>query len=52
MPLVPTSLVTGGGAGFLGSHSLETGVLADIEHDRSDNFAFALAALASEAILD
>ena len=55
MPLVPTSLVTGG-AGFLGSHlcdallakghrvicvdNLETGSLANIEHNRSDEFVF------------
>src|SRR5690349_25100731 len=52
---MPTSLVTGG-AGFLGSHlceallekghrivcldNLETGCLANVEHLRSDEFAF------------
>ena len=50
MPLVPTSLVTGG-AGFLGSHSFETGALADIERDRSDSFAFAPATPPSEAVV-
>lgn len=55
MPLVPTSLVTGG-AGFLGSHlcdallakgdrvicvdNLETGSLSNIEHNRTDDFVF------------
>ena len=67
MPLVPTSLVTGG-AGFLGSHlcdallakghrvicvdNVETGSLASIEHHRTDEFVFMPRDLTHEIRID